>query len=175
MVILSETGMWGSMVEIETQRWVDDDRETSVTTEIDRFFHDAESRLRRSLSGKMHPDQVADAVSEAMLYAWENRDRILQMSEPIGFLYRVAQSKTRTKRQGFLAWGDDDRIPDVEPGLPRALSKLPAKQATAIWLVKACGFSQVEAATAMDLSPSTVSTHIERGMRRLRIEMGVPR
>lgn len=175
MVILSEAGRWGPTVEIETQRLVDDSRERSVTTEIDRFFRDAESRLRRSLSAKMRPDQVADAVNEAMLYAWENRDRVLKMSEPIGFLYRVAQSKTRTKRQGFLAWADDGRIPDVEPGLSRALSKLPAKQATAIWLVKACGFSQVEAATAMELSPSTVATHVERGMRRLRIELGVTR
>lgn len=158
---------------MDTQRWVPDDAEASVTTEFDRFFHYVEPRLRRSLSGAMRPEQVADAVNEAMLYAWENRERVLTMDEPIGYLYRVAQSKSRKRKQGFLVWPGDNHVPDVEPGLLVALGNLPANQGTAIWLVKACGFSQVEAANAMDISPSTVSTHVERGMRRLRIELGV--
>lgn len=172
-MILSDAGSYESTREMLTQRWIAGDGEASVTAEFDRFFLEAEPRLRRSLSATMDPDRVADAVNEAMLYAWEHRHRVLTMTEPIGYLYRVAQSKNRRRKQGFLTWSDDDRIPDVEPALPRALAALPAAQATAVWLVKACGFSQVEAATAMDVSPSTVSTHVERGMRRLRIELGV--
>lgn len=157
----------------DTVEWIVAEGGSSVAIDFDRFAREVEPRLRRSLAGCMHPDQVADAVNEAMLYAWDNRVRVLAMSEPVGYLFRVARSKSRRRKQGFIPWVGDNQIPDVEPGLPLALSKLPPKQALAIWFVKACGWSQVEAAVAMKVSPSTVSTHVERGMRRLREELGV--
>ena len=61
----------------------------------------AQPKLRRALSGHLQPSEVADAVSEAMLYAWEHRDRVLSMDEPLGYLYRVGQSKSRRRKQGF--------------------------------------------------------------------------
>jgi len=73
----------------------------------------------------------------------------MAMDEPIDYLYRVAQSKSRKHKQGFLPWTNHDKTNDIEPGLPNALANLPKSQAEAVWLVKACGFTNTEAATAI--------------------------
>lgn len=133
----------------------------------------ARPRLRRALAGQMRRDDVADAVSDALAHGWLHRERVLGMEHPVGYLFRVGQSKQRRRRQGFLAWRGDDRIPDVEPGLVPALASLPRMQATSVWLVHACGWSQVEVAEALEISASTVSTHVNRGLAALRTSLGV--
>ena len=133
----------------------------------------AEPRLRRALSGHLPPDQVPDAVAEALSYAWQHRDRVLAMDQPTGYLYRVAQSRSRRRRQGFLPWPGDASVPDVEPGLAPALADLPAMQARAVWLVHACGWTHGEAGEALGVSTSTASTHVARGLAALRARLGV--
>ena len=139
------------------------------------FVARVEPQLQRALAGHLAPDVVGDAVAEALAYAWEHRERVLSMENPAGYLYRVAQSRSRRRKQGVLPWPRDASIPDIEPGLPVALARLSPKQARAVWLVHAAGFSQVEAGEAMGVSPSTVANHLERGMARLRDELGVDR
>jgi DNA-directed RNA polymerase specialized sigma24 family protein len=72
-----------------------------------------------------------------------------------------------------LPWSSDAAIPDIEPGLVVALAALPAAQQTAVWLVHGCGFTTADAAEAMGITPSTVSTHLARGLGRLRLLPGV--
>ena len=77
-----------------------------------------EPALRRALSGHLPADEVADAEAEAFAYAWQHRDRVMAMENPGGYLYRVAQSKSRRRKQGFLPWSSDAHVPEIEPGLP---------------------------------------------------------
>ena len=144
-----------------------------TTDEFEEFAMDAEPRLRRALAGHLPPGDVGDAVSEALLYAWEHRARVLTMDQPVGYLYRVAQSKSRRKRQGWLPWISDEQVPDIEPGLSPALAALPSMQARSVWLVHACGWTHGEAAEALGIRPSTVSTHTTRGLAALREQLGV--
>ena len=95
------------------------------------------------------------------------------MDQPIGYLYRVAQSHSRHRKQGFLAWPGDTAVPDVEPALVPALADLPAMQARAVWLVHGCGWTHAEAGRALGVSASTVSTHVARAMTTLRSRLGV--
>ena len=95
------------------------------------------------------------------------------MANPAGYLYRVAQSRSRARRQPRLPAPVDIGLPVVEPGLVPALLELPLTQRTAVWLVHACGWSYAEAATAMDVSTSAVGTHLTRGMASLRRQLGV--
>jgi len=97
----------------------------------------------------------------------------MAMDNPAGFLYRVAQSKRRRRKQGFLPWSADAGVPDYEPGLVGALEALPPKQARAVWLVIGCGFTHREAGVAMQIRPSTVATHVRRGLDALRASLGV--
>lgn len=139
------------------------------------FVTQVQPTLERALAGHLPPAMVGDAVGEALAYAWEHRDRVMPMTNPAGYLYRVAQSRSRRRKQGLLPWKSDNAIPHIEPGLPSALAKLSPKQSQAIWLVYAAGMTHVEAAEAMDISASTVANHVNRGMARLREQLGVER
>ncbi len=140
---------------------------------FEAFILDLRTQLRRAYTGHMPPGAIPDAVAEAEAWAWENRRRLNRIANPIGYLYRVGQSRSRHRKEGFIPWDGDTDAPMVEPGLPRALSRLPAQQASAVWLVKACGWTNVQAAEALAISPSTVATHVSRAMARLRTELGV--
>lgn len=91
------------------------------------------------------------------------------MENRVGYLYRVAQSKSRRRMQGFLPWSEDTDLPDVEP----ALMSLPPSQLHAVWLVHGCGWSHREVAEALAIAPSTVATHLARGLTRLRSSLKV--
>lgn len=137
------------------------------------FVRDAEPRLRRALLGAVGADRVDDAVAEALAWACQHRDELSAMGNPVGYLYRVGQSKVRSRREVRLFTVPPAPIPDVEPGLVAALGELPESQRTAIWLAHGCGWTHAEVAMVMEIAPSTVATHVSRGLRRLREVMGV--
>ena len=132
-----------------------------------------EPELRRALAGHVREDAIEDAVAEALAYAWENRDRVLSMDNPAGYLYRVAQSRSRRQREGLLGWRGEREMPDIEPGLAEALAALPHTQSSAVWLVHGCGWTYTMTAEALGVSVSAVGTHLSRGLDRLRQELGV--
>ena len=141
--------------------------------DFEAFVQRIEPSLRRALAGHLHPDDVADAEAEAFAYAWQHRDRVMAMENPGGYLYRVAQSRSRRRKQGFLPWASDSHVPDVEPGLPAALAALSPLQQRAVWLVHGCGWSYAETAEALGTSASTVGSHVSRALERLREQLGV--
>jgi hypothetical protein len=57
------------------------------------------------VTGHLVADQVPDALAEAFAYAWQHRERVMAMDNASGYLYRVAQSKSRVRKQGFMAVG----------------------------------------------------------------------
>lgn len=133
-----------------------------------------EPQLRIALMSAYGPDRGRDATAEALAYGWEHWDRVRQMEAPVGYLYRVGQSKTRRRLRprpdavplvGAESW--------VEPGLPAALGRLSRKQRMAVVLVDGYGWTHGEAAAVMSVSQATVRTHLRRGLRKLRSALGV--
>ena len=141
--------------------------------EFEGLVRRIEPDLRRALAGHLPRDAIADALAEAFAYAWQHRERIMKMENPTGYLYRVAQSRSRSRRQGFLPWDTDTRVPDVEPGLFGALRELSPSQLRAVWLVHGCGWTYGETAVALHVSASTVGSHISRALDHLRDRLGV--
>lgn len=139
----------------------------------DDFVRDAEPRLRRAYLGVIGVDLMPDAVAEALGYAWQHWDRVSAMDNPVGYIFRVGQSKIRTRRQPRL-FERPRELPEIEPGLAEALMTLPHRQRSAVWLVHGCRWSHGEVADVLGISPSTVSTHVNRALIRLRTELGVP-
>lgn len=146
---------------------------TSSPPGYDDFVRDVEPRLRRAFLGVVGVDRMPDAVAEALVYAWQNWDRVSAMANPAGYVFRVGQSKIRIRRQPRL-FERPHELPTIEPGLPNALMKLPRQQRAAVWLVHGCHWSHGEVAEVLGISPSTVSTHVNRALIRLRTELGVP-
>lgn len=145
----------------------------TVQITFEGFVAAVEPGLRRALAGHLPSESVPDALAEAFAYSWEHWSRVRQLENPGGYLFRVAQSRSRTRKSGFLPDPDPQRLPHVEPRLGKAMRALPSQQRSAIWLVHGCGWTYAETAEALDISRSAVGTHVGRGMSRLRSYLGV--
>ena len=121
----------------------------------------------------MSGGDAVDAAAEALTYAWEHWAEVRQMTNPVGYLYRVGQSRSRPRRVPVLPAPAEIGVPEIEPGLVPALLRLPDTQRTAVWLVHACGWSYAEVAEAMGTTVSTVGNHVGRALERLRHSLEV--
>lgn len=139
------------------------------------FVEQAEPRLRRALVGRYGPDVGREALADALSYAWEQWARVGLMANPAGYVYRVAVSRTRTRRR--LPWPAAPvpfELPEVDPRLPEALRQLSERQRSAVYLVHGCQFTHVEAAEAMGISTSSLRNHLRRGLTHLRSQLEDP-
>lgn len=141
------------------------------------FVAEIEPRLRIALMAAYGPDRGRDAAAEALAYAWEHWNRISTMEHPVGYLYRVGQSKSRKFRSGRLQPASTPNPrgdpPLVEPGLGKALEHLSRRQRMAVVLVHGYGWTHDEAASVMGVKTPTVKTHVQRGLTKLRTALEV--
>lgn len=144
--------------------------------EFGEFVAEAEPRLRQALLPVAGAEGVRDAVADALAYAWEHWERVRVMDNPAGYLYRVAQSRLRSRRRTpiVLPTPEPGRLPDVEPRLPEALAQLTERQRVAVFLVAGCDWTYPQVAALMGISVSSVRNHLSRGLERLRALMEVP-
>ena len=137
------------------------------------------ARLRRVLVAHYGVEVGSEVASDALAWAWEHWDRVRQMENPCGYLYRVGQSSARRYRrwQRRVVLPAEMRavgLPAPEPGLDRALAHLSASQRVAVLLVYGLDWSYKDAAAAMDVPITTIRNHLARGLTRLRRELGEP-
>ena len=147
-----------------------DEKPTGSFTE---FVCDLEPRLRRALCSALGRDAGQEATAEALAYGWEHWDRVREMTNPSGYLYRVGRNGVRHRRRksGLLPALPEGKLPWIEPKLPGALGRLSESQRVSVMLVHGFGWTYVEVGEYLDVSKSTVQTHLERGMARLRKEL----
>ena len=126
-------------------------------------------RLRAGLVATYGPDLGLDAAAEALAYGWEHWTRIAAMDNPSGYLYRVGQTAASRvqRRHGFLPMPSSTEVHDFEPRLLPALEELSEAQRVCVVMVHAYAWGQTEVAELLDVSPSTVRTHIARALDRL--------
>ena len=137
------------------------------------FVAETEPRLRRAFTALRGPDDGREATAEALAWAWEHWSEVQEMANPAGYLYRVGASRTRG-RPARLAEPIAPADPlGFEPGLLPALAGLSDRQRTAVVLVHGCGWTHQEVADALEVSRSSIATHVQRAMAQLRRELGV--
>jgi DNA-directed RNA polymerase specialized sigma24 family protein len=99
------------------------------------------------------------------------------MGNPAGYLYRVGQSSVRRlRRRRPPALRDAAPEPvsvEPEPGLGPALALLTDHQRAAVVLLHGFGWPAGEVAAVLDISATTVRTHAERGLAKLRAALEV--
>lgn len=141
---------------------------------FETFIAEAVTRLRQAFAAAYGADRGREATAEAAAYAWEHWDKVRVMANPVGYLYRVGQSRTRSRKQPAvdrsLAVHDST---EFEPGLVAALHDLSEQQRQAVLLVHGYGWSLQEAADLNGVTKSTMQRHLERGVARLRKTMGI--
>jgi RNA polymerase sigma factor (sigma-70 family) len=143
---------------------------------FDEFFERVEPRLREALTATLGSEMGRDATAEALAHGWENWSRVRSMDNPAGYLYVVGRNNARRRtrrRRTVLMEVDPQRTPWVEPELPEALAGLPDQQRIVVVLLHCFEWTMSEVAELLDVSKSTVQTHAERGLARLRSRMGV--
>lgn len=141
------------------------------------FVERARKPLHQALIAAYGAQVGDDVTSEALAYAWENWDRVRVMHNPVGYLYRVGQSRARRgifRRPPPLAVERPVQTSGwYEPGLPDALAALPGRQRAAVVLVHGFEWTIAEVAEVWGVSFSTVKAHVDKGMARLRRRFGV--
>jgi RNA polymerase sigma-70 factor (ECF subfamily) len=138
------------------------------------FAKEVEPRLRHALTAVFGQERARDATAEALAYGWEHWDRVRVMENPAGYLYRVGRNahKMRRVHPEFLPV-PNPRLPDVEPGLPKAIARLSEKQRTAVLLCYGLGWTRQEVADLLGVSINSVGAHLSRGLDKLRSYLGV--
>jgi DNA-directed RNA polymerase specialized sigma24 family protein len=136
---------------------------------FESFFKEAEPRLRYALVAAYGSERGREAAAEALAYGWEHWDRVEGMSNPVGYLFRVGQSRTRPRRRPVtfeLPPQEDDVW--IEPGLGDALAELSERQRLTVVLVHGFGWQLAEVAEVTGLRVPTIQTHANRGLAHLR-------
>ncbi|HEY6533574.1 MAG TPA: sigma-70 family RNA polymerase sigma factor [Acidimicrobiales bacterium] len=137
------------------------------------FFGLAEPQLRRALVAAYGSERGREATAEALAWAWEHWPELCRMDNPIGYLYRVGQSRTRPRKRRVVFDAPAGTEVEFEPALPRALAELSERQRVAVVLVHGYGLTHREVAELTQTSASSVQSHLERGLRRLRRSLEV--
>jgi RNA polymerase sigma factor (sigma-70 family) len=136
-----------------------------------------EQRLREVFVARYGWERGVEVWRDVVAYAWQHRQRVAEMANPTGYLYRVGQSAARRyrrlSRRVVLPEPSVDELPHVEPGLPSALSSLSQRQRMAVLLVYGHGWTLETAADVLGVSTSTLRNHLARGLTKLRDQLGV--
>ena len=140
------------------------------------FFVDTEPRLRAALTSGFDADVGREAAHVALAYGWEHWERVAELANPVGYLFIVGRNFARrevTRWTPALEAGTHDGEMAAEPALGRALGGLTQRQRLVLGLVHGYGWTLSEVAELLELSKSSVQNHLERGLRKLRSELGV--
>lgn len=151
-------------------------RDETVTASFTEWARDVEPRLRQALTASLGSQLGEDAAADALAFAWEHWDRVGAKENPFGYVYVVGRNKARRmrfwRRPVFL---DVEEVypPSVEPGVAAAVARLSEKQRIVVTLLYGYEWSQSEVADLLGTSKTTVQKHAERGLARLRKNLGV--
>ena len=132
-------------------------------------------RLRRALVGRYGLQLGTDLHADVMARAWEDWSRIGAMENPVGYLWRVAESDSRR----YQRWALRSRFPDWIPEVPTiadhdlllSLGSLTPDQRVAVVMVHAHKASYKEVAELLDVPVTTVTNLVHRGLARLRKDL----
>ena len=151
--------------------------ETSPHRRIDGFdalIDEIRVKLLPALVAKWGIEVGSDLCSDVEEYAWEHRAKVTRMENPLGYLYRVAQSKSRSHVRWMKRTTFPSRFPDIvheDPALHdtlQMLAVLNADQRVCVMLVHAFGWTYAEVAELLGFTRAVVNHNVHRGLAVLR-------
>jgi RNA polymerase sigma-70 factor, ECF subfamily len=150
---------------------------------FDEFFEDEHEHLFKALYFVTGNSQDAEELmQDAFMKLWERWDQIERMSDPTGYLFRVALNGFRMRRRRAatalrrLAPVAEERDlfaeAETRADVRRLLLGLTVRQRAALLLVDLLGYSSEQAARILRVRPSTVRALATQGRRALRAKEG---
>jgi RNA polymerase sigma-70 factor, ECF subfamily len=126
--------------------------------------------------------EAEDVMQEAFLKVWERWDRVQEMENPAGYLYRTALNLHRKRRRRAsvairraVGLGTSrDSLADVETrdAVVRALGALTPRQRESVVLVDLLDYTSEEAAELMGIAAATVRVLASQGRAAIRENAG---
>lgn len=141
--------------------------------EFAEFLERVERPVHRALLAAFGAVDGRVAAQSAFEWAWEHWDRVITMTNPAAYLYRVGCTAAARERPRELPVGANlessvSGAIEVHPELLRGLDQLAPQQRVAVVLVHGYGYTLREAAVVLGINPSTVRAHAQRALNRLR-------
>jgi RNA polymerase sigma factor (sigma-70 family) len=172
-------GVHGQVEKILTNDGVKQPAAFETFYEAERVRH---SRALYLLTG--NAEEAEEVLQEAFIAIWERWDRVGAMEDPIGYLYRTAMNRwrSRLRRAGRAARrlaGEAhgrDGFHDVEDRveLARALAALSPRRREAIVLTELLGYPSAEAGRVMGVADATVRRLAQDARAELRTTLEAP-
>jgi DNA-directed RNA polymerase specialized sigma24 family protein len=141
--------------------------------DFEAFVIATQPKLSRALAAAYGFENGRDATAEALAYAFEHWDELQHVANLPGYLFRVGQTRGRTRRSRVLFAIPEGDEHAFEPALPAALASLTERQRLAVVLVHGYGYTLREVSELTGIKPTTVQNHLTRGLARLRAKLGV--
>ena len=150
--------------------------EETLTDSFTLFVKAKEQNSKLALCSAFGQEVGLEATRDALVYGWEHWERVSTMDSPAGYLWKVGRNRARRLSARKAPLFDSvslEHIPWVEPGLAGALERLSEKRRVGVLLVHGFVWTFDEVAELLSVSRSTVQTHVERAMARLRRWLGM--
>jgi RNA polymerase sigma-70 factor, ECF subfamily len=123
-------------------------------------------------------EDAADLMQDAFLKLWERWDRIDQIADPKGYLFRVALNGSRKRARAAVraarrlvpiasSYDPFDKV-NLRQDVRQILLALSTRQRAALVLLDLYGYDSQEAARIMGIRPSTVRALATQGRAVLR-------
>ena len=155
-------------------------RAVGAVGEFEEFFRAEHARLLRALylvTGSA--DEAHEVAQDGFVRVWERWDRVREMDDPTGYLYRTAMNVHRSAlRRARRALGRIARVgssardpfadADDRDQVVRALRSLAPRQRAALVLTELLGYGSDEAGSILGVQAVTVRALASQGRAALR-------
>jgi RNA polymerase sigma factor (sigma-70 family) len=154
-----------------------------AASSFEAFFASEHVRLLRAvylLTGNVQ--EAEEIVQDTFMAIWERWHRVRVMDEPVGYLYRAALNRHRSRLRralraarraiGAAEGADLFAAADEREALARAISTLTPRRREALVVVELLGHNSAEAGALMGVSDVTVRRLVSEARAHLRRELG---
>jgi RNA polymerase sigma-70 factor (ECF subfamily) len=150
----------------------------TISTFEDFFEEESLALFRRMCLVTGNRQEAEDVMQEAFLRLYERWDRIREMDDPVGYLYRTAFNVFRRRsRRAALAMRrilrlapstDEFAAADARQMVSQALSRLTPRQRAALVLTEILGYSSEAAGNLLGVRAVTVRALASQGRAAMR-------
>jgi RNA polymerase sigma factor (sigma-70 family) len=150
---------------------------------FERFFDEHRDRLYRALWLVARDRSLAEELAQdAFLKVWERWDRVRDLDDPAGYLYRTGLNLYRNRRRRAAlvvrrmihasSVTDEIAAVDARDAVVRALGTLTPRERAALVLTELLDMTSEDAARALGVRASTVRVLAGRARAALRDRIG---